>query len=180
MIEWFPPVWDKPENPLRPVEFVKIHVDEDHKKCITLINKEMCFRDITETDDNVLNDILITSSDPKALNVFLPKVKPLDPDSVELFNQMAMNYLEYESGQTFDVTDHFIEHIGIIQKFNARLNCRNVHGFVRLDAEKIFCNSPQYPVRPGLFKGTYGTTASYVFLNCGCAPPSAFVCNVIL
>ena len=165
LIEWFPPIWDKPENSLRPVDFVKIHVDEDYKKCISLINKEMCFCDII--DDSTLDDVLITSSDLKAMNVFLPKVKPMDPNSVDIFNEMAIKYLEFESGQTFDVADHFIEHMGIIQKFNARLNCRNVHGFVRLDTEKIFCNSPQYPIQPGLFKGTYGMNSNH-FLSYLC------------
>ena len=151
LIEWCPPPGtDNPHLPLRPRPFVKIYVNDNQERCIELLDKDLLFRDVPE---EALNDVIITSSKPNAMNVFLPQVKPFDPNSNDdLFNEMLMDYVHIETGAR-NLSPFAIGMIPI--KFNSMLNCRNVHGYLRLDPEK-YLSMPRYPIPSGVFKGTYG------------------------
>merc|ERR1712004_607819 len=151
LIEWCPPSgMDNPHLPLRPRPFVKIYVNDHQERCIELLDKDLLFRDVPE---EALKDVIITSSNPNAMNVFLPKVKTFNPNSnVDLFDEMLMDYVHFETGER-----NFNEFaIHLMKKFNSKLNCRNVHGYLRLDPEKYLSKCPKFPIPSGSFKGTYG------------------------
>ena len=148
LIEWCPPpARNDPHLPLRPVEFVKITI-RDQERCIELSDASL-FRDVQA---EALRDVIITSSKPNALNVFLPKVKPFSDPDVELFDKMLKDYVTFETGKEEIDEEDFIDFL-LLRKFNAKLNCRNVHGYLRLDTEQYLSN--RLPIPPGIFKGTY-------------------------
>ena len=150
LIEWCPPPgMDNPHLPLRPRPFVQLYVNEHQERCIDLLDKDLLFRDVPE---EALNDVIITSSNPNAMNVFLPKVKTFNPNSnMDLFDEMLMDYVDFETGErNFNA---FAIHL--MKKFNSKLNCRNVHGYLRLDPEKYLSKCPKFPIPSGIFKGTY-------------------------